>query len=80
MMNITDAMASTSPMLLPSDVAPIIGCDPQWIRDTARSNPDALGFPVLIVGRRTKIPRIPFLRYLGYLENEKEEENNEPTV
>lgn len=28
MMNITDAMASTSPMLLPSDVAPIIGLRP----------------------------------------------------
>lgn len=67
-MNITEAMASTSPMLRPADVAPIIGCDPQWVRDTAKSNPAALGFPTIVVGTRVKIPRIPFLRYMGYEE------------
>ena len=67
-MNIEDILASTTPMLRPADVAPIIGCDPQWVRDTARSNPEALGFPILVVGTRVKIPRIPFLRYMGYEE------------
>lgn len=71
-MNIEDIRASTAPMLRPVDVAPIIGCDPQWVRDTARSNPEALGFPALVVGSRVKIPRIPFLRYLGY--NTREED------
>lgn len=73
-MNISDARTSTAAMLIPADVAPILGCDPQWIRDTARENPDALGFPVLVVGSRVKIPRIPFLRYLGYEEAPHEPE------
>ena len=67
-MNIEDIRVSTAPMLRPVDVAPIIGCDPQWVRDTARSNPEALGFPAIVVGTRVKIPRIPFLRFLGYEE------------
>lgn len=71
-MNIEDIRASTAPMLRPADVAPIIGCDPQWVRDTARSNPEALGFPAIVIGSRVKIPRIPFLRFLGY--NVREED------
>ena len=67
-MNIEDIRSSTAPMLRPVDVAPIIGCDPQWVRDTAKSNPEALGFPAIVVGTRVKIPRIPFLRFLGYEE------------
>lgn len=69
-MNIEDIRSSTAPMLRPVDVAPIIGCDPQWVRDTARSNPEALGFPSIVVGSRVKIPRIPFLRFLGYREED----------
>ena len=67
-MNIEDILASTTPMLRPADVAPIIGCDPQWVRDTAKSNPAALGFPIIVVGTRVEIPRIPFLRFMGYEE------------
>ena len=65
-MTIEEVLTSDRPMLRPIDVAPIIGCDPQWVRDTARDNPQALGFPALVVGTRIKIPRIPFLRFLGY--------------
>lgn len=65
-MNIEDIRTSTRPMLRPVDVAPIIGCDPQWVRDTARQNPEVLGFPTLVIGTRVKIPRIPFLKFLGY--------------
>lgn len=65
-MTIEEIRASDKPMIRPADVAPIIGCDPQWVRDTARENPEALGFPALVVGTRVKIPRIPFLKFLGY--------------
>ncbi len=67
-MTLDDIRSSSEPMLRPVDVAPIIGCDPQWVRDTAKENPQALGFPALVVGTRVKIPRIPFLNYLGYKE------------
>ena len=38
--------------------------NPQAIRIMARENPAALGFPVVVIGTRTKIPRVPFLRYV----------------
>nr|DAW04567.1 MAG TPA: hypothetical protein [Bacteriophage sp.] len=43
----------------------MLNCDPQAIRDAARHNPEQLGFPTMRVGNRTKIPRMPFLRWLG---------------
>lgn len=51
-------------MITPAEAAPVIGCDPHWIRLMARSTPEKLGFPVTVVGTRTKIPRIPFIRFV----------------
>lgn len=51
--------------LRPADVAEVLECDPQCIRILARTDRDKLGFPVCVVGKRTKIPRIPFLRFMG---------------
>jgi hypothetical protein len=50
--------------LIPADVAPILGCDAQDIRVAARQRPDLLGFPVSVIGTRTKIPRLGFLNWL----------------
>ncbi len=47
------------------EVCGVLGADPQTIRDTARQKPYLLGFPVVLVGNRVKIPRIPFLRFMG---------------
>ena len=47
------------------DIAPIIGTDPQTIRDTARQRPELLKFAFFVTGNRVKIPRIPFLQYIG---------------
>lgn len=54
--------------LLPTDVAPLLDCDPHLIRLMARDEKhrQQLGFPVVVIGTRTKIPRIPFLRYMGW--------------
>lgn len=43
----------------------VLGMNPQTIRDTARQRPELLGFPVILAGSRVKIPRIPFLRFMG---------------
>ena len=32
---------------------------------TAREYPERLGFPVICVGNRVKIPRIPFIKFLA---------------
>lgn len=46
--------------------AKILGCSPQWLRMMARERPERLGFPVCCpTPHRVKIPRIPFMRFLG---------------
>ena len=52
-------------VLTPADIAPILGVDPHAIRVAARQRPELLKFEFYISGNRTKIPRIPFLRYIG---------------
>lgn len=44
--------------------AEALGFNPQTIRVAARTKPEVLGFPVIVIGTRTRIPRIPFLNYL----------------
>lgn len=66
-MSIDDIIASPKIYLTPADIAPILHCDPQCIRAQAQSDPSKLGFPLIIVGTRVKVPRIPFLRFLGYI-------------
>lgn len=48
-----------------AEICGVLGCDPQKIRDTARQRPELLSFPVILIGNRVKIPRIPFLRTMG---------------
>lgn len=62
-MTIEEIVASTKELLTPADIAPILRCNPQAIRITARRNPEWLGFPVVCVGNRVKIPRGPFLAH-----------------
>lgn len=63
-MTLDEIRASNSDFLTPIDVAEVLGCSPQGIRDAARKNPQALGFPVTVIGSRTRIPRIPFLQFV----------------
>lgn len=64
---LAEAKASTAMFLLPSQVAKITGADPQTIRYTARQRPELLGYPFTFSGSHMKIPRVPFLRFLGEL-------------
>ena len=54
--------------ITPEQAAPAIGCNSQWIRKMAEDEKkrNAIGFPVIRIGCRTKIPRIPFLKALGW--------------
>lgn len=54
--------------LIPAQVAPVLGCAQYYI-NVASQTPDGrayLGFPVTRIGNRVKIPRIPFLRFMGW--------------
>ena len=70
-MTLAEMKVSDKTMLLASDVAPVLGCDPHSIRIQAREYPEQLGFPVVVIGNRTLIPRKPFLAYLGEGEEAK---------
>lgn len=48
-----------------TEISGVLNADPQTIRVTARQRPDLLGFPVIVAGNRVKVPRIPFLRFMG---------------
>ena len=49
-------------------VAPLLGANPATIHGQAMERPDLLGFPVICAGRRVKIPKRPFVRFMreGY--------------
>ena len=63
-MTLTEIMELDREYLLPREVAEIMGCDAQDVRVAARQRPDLLGFPVCIVGTRTKIPKRAFIRWM----------------
>lgn len=63
-MTLDDIKTMTREMLTPSIVAQIIGCNPYYITIQARTDPDALGFPVSVQGTRTRIPRRAFIRWM----------------
>lgn len=64
-MTLDEIRNSTKDVLTPADIADVLNADPQDIRIQARTAPERLGFPVIIIKSRTKIPRVPFLRYMG---------------
>lgn len=50
--------------LTPAQVASVLHSDPQLIRVAARQRPELLGFDVIIVGNRVKIPREAFVAFM----------------
>ena len=64
-MTLEEIKQSDAVFLTPDDIARVIGCHTQFIRVAARESPNLLGFPVCVIGTRTRIPRKPFLRFLG---------------
>ena len=51
-------------MLVPVDVAGVLGCCAYNINLQAQKDPKALGFPVVVIGSRVKIPRRGFIRFM----------------
>lgn len=57
-------------MLIPQDVSGYLGCKPYSINLQARDDPASLGFPVIMMGNRVRIPREGFVRFCRGLEAE----------
>lgn len=51
-------------MLTPAEIAPILGVQPYSINLQAKQAPQMLGFPVICMGTRVKIPKRPFIRFV----------------
>lgn len=64
-MTLQDIQKMDKAFLTPDDVSSVLGSNPQTVRVTARQRPDLIGFEFTFVGNRMKIPRIPFLRFMG---------------
>lgn len=65
MKTLEELLASDKAFFAPGDVCGVLGSNPQTIRVTARQRPDLIGYEFTFVGNRMKIPRVPFLRFLG---------------
>jgi len=65
MKTLTELQASDKIFLTPTDISGVLGSDPQTIRQTAREHPERIGYPFTFAGSNMKIPRIPFLRFVG---------------
>ena len=63
---VTAMIQSSAPTITAAEAAKVLSCAPYLLNVQAREG--RLPFPAFFVGNRLKIPRIPFLRYLGYLE------------
>lgn len=64
-MTLEEIKSSPSVWLTPAEIAPVLECDPNVIRRQAQTNPELLGFPVVVLCSRVKILRKGFLEFLG---------------
>jgi len=53
-------------MLSASDISAYLETDPNIIRWQAQNEPDKLGFPVIVMRSRVKIPKAGFVHYCRY--------------
>ena len=62
-MTIDEIRQSDKTMLTPTDIAPILKCNPYSLNIAAKTDIKALGFPASLIGTRLRIPRVGFLRW-----------------
>ena len=66
MKTLAEIEACSKTILLASDVASYLETDPNLIRWQAQNEPEKLGFPVIVLGSRVKIPKDGFVSYCKY--------------
>lgn len=59
-------------MLVPKDIAPILGCSPYAINVATRDGKNPFPFPVIRMGTRVRIPKRPFIKAMRGETNENE--------
>ena len=61
-MTLKDIEMMDKEMLVPADVAPILGCNPYSINVATRDGKNPVPFPIIRMGTRVRIPKGPFLK------------------
>lgn len=61
-MTLEDIEKLDKEMLIPSDIAPILGCAPYAINVATRDGKNPFPFPIIRMGSRVRIPKRPFLK------------------
>ena len=64
-LTVEEMQNSPNRWLTPADVAEVLETDANTIRRQAQTNPELLGFPVVVLCSRVKILRKGFLEFLG---------------
>ena len=63
-MTLSEMKGVSRDYLTPKEVAGCLGCTPYAINQQAAADAGKLGFPVIMVGKRVKIPRVAFIRFM----------------
>lgn len=63
-MTLEDIKNMDQETITPAVAAQVLGMNPHYIRLVARQKPELLGFPVIVYGSRTKIPRRAFIKFM----------------
>ena len=64
-MTLQEIESSSKEVLTCKDVAEVLACNPATLHMQAVEQPEKLGFPVIVMGSRVKIPRKPFLNFMN---------------
>ena len=59
-------------MLVPKDIAPILGCSPYAINVATKDGKNPFPFPIIRMGTRVRIPKRPFIKAMRGETNENE--------
>ena len=58
-------------MLVPTDIAPILGCTPYTINVMTKNGKNPFPFPIIRMGTRVRIPKRPFIKAMRGKEDNK---------
>ena len=61
-MTLNDLEKLDKEVLIPKDIAPILGCSPYSINVATRDGKNPFPFPIIRMGTRVKIPKQPFIK------------------
>ena len=69
-MTLNDLEKLDKDMLVPKDIAPILGCAPYTINVLTKDGHNPFPFPIIRMGTRVRIPKMPFIKAMRGETNE----------